>query len=375
MNLTLNCTNGYVHSNGYMNNQGTATQPSNNQWFNSFTCHTKNIVGTGSSFGGGLNRFLVQSSSGTYNPSVYNSCVTGGDASYEIQKQLVISGTTSGIDCSQLGIIGGPDNDQVARGIALDTVTYYGSDSLVIREFSRLSLYRSLRYDTIYLIDSLFQAFKDSMDLTAYFVLDSMVRIDTALVFPYEKDIIDSLLTVLDELVPTDTLQALYKEVLAIAVEHVWSGDSSWNESDVIRLREIAESCPFFYGDGVFLARSILPIMDTSLVIYFNECELPVEPSERRGEEAITADQDPAKKLRIYPNPSAGSFVIECLLSADEQAYLVIYDNIGREVFRSKPSCNGPPILVSGLSEGLYECVLLTNGKVELAEKLSIIRP
>jgi hypothetical protein len=153
----------------------------------------------------------------------------------------------------------------------------------------------------------------------------------------------------------------------------VWSGDSSWTWTDVDRLKVNAEQCPFKYGDGVFMARNLLAYMDTVLVFYQKDCELPIEPSERRGqEEGYLGTND---EIALYPNPNDGEFTFECTLGANSTRTLKISDATGR-VLESWPiGQSSTTIRLHGFPSGVYLCHFLRGDEKPLVARLIILRP
>lgn len=369
-NVMEDCTNGYVHKDGFINNQGSSTVPSDNEWVSngSFTCHSKNFVGNGSAIGGGLNTFFVRNTTDDYNPAAFTPCVVNGSPFFQIETQASM-GSISDTDCDSVPQFRSR-NPTAAKAIALDTLVFYGTDSIEAREWARLHLYRALRYDTIYIIDSTFTAFVDTMDLTAYRELDSIVG---QLAFPLDSATEKHLLDANTKVVTADTLQSLFKEVLRIGIDHYFSNDSTWTGSDILYLREVAALCPLKYGPGVYQARSLLLSMDTIIVFYANDCELPIEPSGKRDGTAPT-EREHHGTLKLYPNPTTGSVSIECHLNDEDVAELRVLDMSGRVVYRDENVCGPNAIILNGLSEGLYHCVLIVNGKASLSEKLVILR-
>ena len=80
-------------------------------------------------------------------------------------------------------------------------------------------------------------------------------------------------------------------------------------------------------------------------------------------------------ELRVWPNPSAGgSVTVECKLKGGDKAELMVFDMVGRWVYRNSNVCGSNAVVLEGLSEGLYHCVLVINGKAALSEKLVILR-
>jgi len=79
--------------------------------------------------------------------------------------------------------------------------------------------------------------------------------------------------------------------------------------------------------------------------------------------------------VKVFPNPSLdGSVTVQCELKGSDQAELRVFDMSGRRVYSNTRVCGPNSVLLNGLSEGLYHCVLVINGKASLSEKLVILR-
>ena len=79
-------------------------------------------------------------------------------------------------------------------------------------------------------------------------------------------------------------------------------------------------------------------------------------------------------ELRVWPNPSVGgSVTLECKLKGGDKAELTMFDMSGRRVYRNSNVCGPNALKLEGLSEGLYHCLLVINGKTSLSEKLVIL--
>ena len=168
-------------------------------------------------------------------------------------------------------------------------------------------------------------------------------------------------------------MQSLWKEVLAIGLQHYYTDDTSWTAQDILDLRTYSALCPYEYGPGVYHARTLLLAMDTMMTLYFNNCELPTESAQRLAAPE-TAPEPYRGTLKLYPNPTTGSVTIECHLEDEDVAELMVFDMSGRRVYRNGNVCGASNVVLNGLSEGLYHCVLIINGKASLSEKLVILR-
>ncbi len=195
------------------------------------------------------------------------------------------------------------------------------------------------------------------------------------LTFPLDSATQAQLLGITTKVTPTDTLQSIYKEVLEIGVDHYFSGDSSWTGQHILDLRTYAALCPLKHGPGVYQARSLLLAMDTTIVFYTNNCELPVEPSGKRSgpEDEVTEEDEYVGTLKLYPNPSTGSVTVECRLEEGEIAHLQIFDMAGRNVYQRTIQCDTERLEVTNLASGLYQCYLSVNQKPALHQKLVIL--
>lgn len=79
--------------------------------------------------------------------------------------------------------------------------------------------------------------------------------------------------------------------------------------------------------------------------------------------------------FEIFPNPSLNGMVtVECNLKGGEEAELRVFDMSGRQVYRNGNVCGANVVKLEGLSEGIYHCLLVVNGKASLSEKLVILR-
>ncbi len=82
-------------------------------------------------------------------------------------------------------------------------------------------------------------------------------------------------------------------------------------------------------------------------------------------------------RITIYPNPATGgSVTIECKLKSGDKAELKVFDGVGRQVYNKtlRSAQGNKTIELNGLTEGIYHCVLVVNGKLSLSEKLVILR-
>ena len=193
----------------------------------------------------------------------------------------------------------------------------------------------------------------------------------------------DTLSIELVKITPTDTLETLWHEAMDIGLDKFFVQDSVWTQTDVDRIIEIAQMCPYHYGPAVYMARNLALSMDTLITWHMHDCEvLPPDTSSSQrlaapdSEEIIehTTQQNEAHEFRIFPNPSRGSVTVECSQGSKDMAQIIITDATGKQVYSKQHRCSGLPVTISGLSEGMYTCLLWVNGTTPLKEKLIILR-
>ncbi len=68
-----------------------------------------------------------------------------------------------------------------------------------------------------------------------------------------------------------------------------------------------------------------------------------------------------AAAIRIYPNPSGGSFVLDCSNTGSNKGLLTVYDMTGKQVYRQNITDNRTTINIPGLAKGIYQLQLRQN--------------
>ena len=159
--------------------------------------------------------------------------------------------------------------------------------------------------------------------------------------------------------------------------------DSVWTQSDVDRVVEIAQMCPYQYGPAVYMARNMALSMDTLIIWHMNECDVVPADTSSSARLASPGSDSPSEQavadrkvmsFNIYPNPSRGSVTVECSAESEDMAQIVITEATGKLVYSKQHRCSGLPVTINGLSEGIYTCMLWVNGTNPLKEKLIILK-
>lgn len=160
-----------------------------------------------------------------------------------------------------------------------------------------------------------------------------------------------------------DVLTVLYANATHLA---------ALNDNGTAQLREIARRCPLDDGFGVYIARAALLKVDTFPRNYTNECEL-VQPVNSERNKLASANQD--MEVRIYPNPSSGTVMVDIPLRENETATIEVFDLIGQNVFSQSWNRVGPQTIgLTELANGIYTVRLLVGNSIRHTEKLSIAK-
>lgn len=77
--------------------------------------------------------------------------------------------------------------------------------------------------------------------------------------------------------------------------------------------------------------------------------------------------------VTLYPNPARDQFIISSSVEFSIGSEVVLYDAVGRQVYRQNLLGNNVSISVSAISPGLYHCVINMLGVGVLSRKLVII--
>jgi hypothetical protein len=134
------------------------------------------------------------------------------------------------------------------------------------------------------------------------------------------------------------------------------------NSEDSLFIDNLANSCPFVNGYGVYKARVLLHAFGNStnlsdkylcnaVGMYKNgrqEDEPEINP-------ALIVDKKEVE-IQLYPNPFNDELTIEYKLASGEKATFVLYDLVGKEVYRKdiESATNKVSLLVPELSKGVY---------------------
>jgi len=175
---------------------------------------------------------------------------------------------------------------------------------------------------------------------------------------------------------PNNIIEQNQKTVNALLLSKLMNNSYVYSQTDSIALYDIASQCPLSGGNSVYQARNMLMNITNELIDFENDCE----EAERRfiadnENQSITENQKAVYKL--YPNPNEGRMNFIYSLHESEKGELVIYDISGRVILSYKLQAgdnNQLFINESKLNNGVYFYEVLVNDKIELSDKLVIIK-
>jgi len=128
--------------------------------------------------------------------------------------------------------------------------------------------------------------------------------------------------------------------------------------------------CPYTHGQGVYIARSLLSVVDPNMV-YSHECEF--DPN---FEIRLAPIVDPKSMLKVFPNPTNDILYFEILnFTTDDAATIEISDISCRIVLSYTTTIDHlNKTDVSKLQSGCYLFKITTKSNESFSEKFCIIR-
>jgi len=208
--------------------------------------------------------------------------------------------------------------------------------------------------------------FNDSMSSSA---MGKIMAIDTAMTSESNNVNYLSLLTTLNSVSPHNNIEQYMQIATQDYLDYRINGVLSANE--LTSLRKVANMCPDFNGQGVYLARSLVSLYDTVFVIYTDDC------SGNGNERIISTTKDlSANSFNLYPNPNNGGFTVEYALPQGQTGELSIYSMLGQKEadYTLNASNNKMNITDSYLNAGIHLYVIRVNNSEVKRDKLVIIK-
>jgi parallel beta-helix repeat protein len=358
---------GIVQNWGVLGQQGNPQNPTDVEWLGDFVHHTNTFNAQES------NDFFVRfASSGTpFFPSGFVATSSQGSSQFEVNPIQAANGAESEYDCP----VDFRGLTHLHR-LALDSVIFYGEDSLITERLSKLELFRAICADSILQLDSILIAFRDT------FVTSDLGRLDTLsryMTLEIPKTEAAKLAGQMNTLVPQDTIASLWKDMLTLAF-HKWADDDTTTvltSSDSTRLWDVGALCPYFNGPAVYLARTMLFSLDSVWFALRNECEAVQEPSPppslRLAQAEDEGDANSEERLiSVYPNPTEGLLVVRTIGYEDDSLTWEVHDLTGRNLLQG--ILKSADIDVRTLLSGIYVLRISANDREEYKDRFVLIK-
>ena len=248
--------------------------------------------------------------------------------------------------------------DSVAQGLV-----YFTDDTLGSIWLTQQGLYKYLVLNDTITSDTIIHNFKAEADTGNF---GRFERINDALLSGKFEDAEDANDSITDTETPTVALKTVNSILIDAFIDEIEFEDM--DSVDIDTLISIAEQCPYYYGNAVYISRLILSLIDT--MEYVNECELPDNGQSQRIAFHSETDNNEINNFSVYPNPA--NDLINVLNPNGSTALIEIYNYLGKKIITQKLSNINNIISLKGLSNGLYIYMITDNNKTVKSDKLII---
>lgn len=150
---------------------------------------------------------------------------------------------------------------------------------------------------------------------------------------------------------PIEELNLSTSEIVLKYLPVLWNGqDTTVNSGDVNWLFDVANRCPYQWGEVVFQARIFIHRYIDADAVFVDNC-LPYTPNAPRLMQPEVDDE-----VYVYPNPATE--VLYVYTGNNEAFNYIIYDMQGRIVKQEAMKQPGEVISIEGLQAGCYYITL-----------------
>lgn len=171
----------------------------------------------------------------------------------------------------------------------------------------------------------------------------------------------------------TNIADSLHKLVNSQYISYLRHNELS--ETIMSNLRDIAYLCPFTFGDGVYIARGLLNILDSLQTNYTNICEtITISPKSMVNN---SIENEIYGKIELYPNPAEDLLTIEYSDTENNNDIVLfeVYDLMGEKMLeRIITPGENTSVNIESLAQGVYVYKFLYNKKLIKKDKLVIIK-
>ena len=179
---------------------------------------------------------------------------------------------------------------------------------------------------------------------------------------------LDSIRLLINNTVVMDSCLAILNTVNKVRLNQIEIDSISFQE--IQTLIPIAESCPEYSGDGVYIARGLLSMYLSDDFPTFEDCVSgSIEP---RSINKKAYDQ----KLTIFPNPATDQITVSFNLKDNESGKLIILDIAGNQIYMKNISNDIDELKIGTniYSSGIYIVKYISDTGKEDIRKLVITK-
>ncbi len=245
--------------------------------------------------------------------------------------------------------------------LLIDELVYFPENEFESKEWSKVELIRTLPDDSLAMEDDDIQQFLLQMNSEPKGISFEVHQLAEQKEFEQARLLNLSIQTITQ-------MEETEKQARAIQIENLETGELK--EDEILQLEAIAVLCPFTHGQGVYIARSLLSLVDPNMV-YSNDCEF--DPN---FEIRLAQASEPKSMLKVFPNPVNDILYFEILnFTNGIEATIEISDVSGRIIVSYTTTINDlNKTDVSKLQGGCYLFKVTTKNNVSFSEKICIIR-
>ncbi len=153
--------------------------------------------------------------------------------------------------------------------------------------------------------------------------------------------------------------------------------NDSLSKQDAETIRDVAVLCPFEYGDGVYIARALINLVEKKPSNYNNACENAFHRNKSMSNIVKDNVVDDNMQISLNPNPAKDQITVVYTNNenATDEVLFEVYNMIGKKQITSFIKPNQNTILnTSDLESGVYFYRFVYNGSIVKADKLVIIK-
>jgi hypothetical protein len=164
----------------------------------------------------------------------------------------------------------------------------------------------------------------------------------------------------------TEYFSARLNEIFSNLEDNIYSNtDEYFNE-----LMSIAMQCPYYGGEAVYRARTILELMNDSLIYDDDINCLIFGYYKMAGSNNSLQIED----INVKPNPTRDNISVKVNCNNDETFIVDIHNSVGQTVLQAKLKCNIENILnLNHLQQGVYSIIIKSSFKTQ-SSKLIILK-